>query len=72
MTGILIRSNSDLKVNNWLKIGESLGVTYSIAKGNRSNNGEGVPISLAYRMQPIIPVYDIMGNFAGTKGTGWR
>ena len=65
-----IRANSDSKMTKWLKVGESLGVTYSIAKGNRGNLGEGVPISLAYRTQPIQPVYDIMGNFAGTKGWG--
>jgi len=65
-----IRSNADSKVNSWLKVGESLGITYSIGKGNNSDNNEGSAISEAYRMQPIIPVYDIMGNFAGTKATG--
>ena len=65
-----IRSNADSKVNNWLKVGESLGITYSISKGNLTNNNDYAPISLAYRMQPIIPVYDIMGNFAGSKGNG--
>ncbi len=65
-----IRSNADSKVNKWLKIGESLGVSYSLGKGQRSDNGEDSPISAAYRMQPIIPLYDIMGNFAGTKATG--
>ena len=65
-----IRSNADSKVNKWLKIGESLGISYSVGKGQRSDNGEDSPISTAYRMQPIIPVYDIMGNFAGTKATG--
>ena len=65
-----IRSNADSKVNKWLKIGESLGLTYSLGKGQRSDNGEDSPISAAYRMQPIIPIYDIMGNFAGTKATG--
>lgn len=65
-----IRSNADSKVNNWLKVGESLGITFSNGKGNRGDNGEGTPISQAYRMQPIVPVYDIMGHFAGTKATG--
>lgn len=32
--------------------------------------GEGSPLGWMYRMQTIIPVYDIMGNFAGTKGGG--
>jgi TonB-dependent starch-binding outer membrane protein SusC len=65
-----LRSNSDAKITNWLTIGESLGLTYSVGHGNRSEYGEGIPISQAYRMQPIIPVYDIAGNFAGTKATG--
>lgn len=65
-----LRSNSDAKLTNWLGVGQSLGLTYSVGKGNRSEYGEGIPISQAYRMQPIVPIYDIMGNFAGTKATG--
>lgn len=65
-----LRSNADANVTKWLKVGESLGLGYTNGRGNRGDNGEGTPISQAYRMQPIIPVYDIMGNFAGTKGTG--
>jgi TonB-linked SusC/RagA family outer membrane protein len=64
-----LRSNADAQVAKWLKIGESLGLGYTKGYGNRTE-GEGAPISEAYRMQPIIPIYDIMGNFAGTKGTG--
>ena len=65
-----IRSNADSKVNKWLKVGESLGITYSINKGKINDNSETSIVSYGYRMQPIIPVYDIMGNFAGTKGNG--
>ena len=65
-----IRSNADAKMSKWLTVGESLGLTYSNRHGNTSDNGEGTPISQAYRMQPIVPVYDIMGAFAGTKGNG--
>ncbi|MCK4343638.1 MAG: TonB-dependent receptor [Bacteroidales bacterium] len=62
-----LRSNLGAKFKDWLEIGESLGVTYTKGFGNRGDNSEGTVISQAYRMQPIIPVYDIMGNFAGTK-----
>ncbi len=62
-----IRSNANTKLKNWLEVGESLGVVYTHAYGNQSDNSEGTVISQVYRMQPIIPVYDIMGNFAGTK-----
>jgi TonB-dependent starch-binding outer membrane protein SusC len=65
-----LRSNADAKMNKWLTVGESLGLTYTNKHGNTSDNGEGTPISQAYRMQPIVPVYDIMGAFAGTKGNG--
>jgi TonB-linked SusC/RagA family outer membrane protein len=65
-----LRSNADAKMNKWLTVGESLGLTYTQRKGNTSDNDEGSVISQAYRMQPIVPVYDIMGNFAGTKGNG--
>jgi len=61
------RSNTDAIINDWLKVGQSLAISYTQSQGNQNNNGEGVPISQAYRNQPIIPVYDIMGNFAGSK-----
>lgn len=67
-----LRSNADAKIGDWLQVGESLGATYSDRVLGFTNNDEGNPISQAYRMQPIVPVYDIKGNFAGTqaKGTG--
>lgn len=65
-----LRSNADAKLNKWLAIGQSLGLTYTQRKGNNTYNSEASPISQAYRMQPIVPVYDIMGNFAGTKANG--
>ena len=61
------RSNTDAKVADWLKIGQSLSVTRTVKQGDMGNDGEASPISQAYRIQPIIPVYDIMGKFAGTK-----
>ena len=63
------RMNADVKLKDWLEVGESLGITYTDRVGF-DNNREGNPISHAYRMQPIIPVYDIAGNFAGTKAPG--
>lgn len=64
------RVNADTKFANWLKVGESLQAILIDQKGDFSNNGEGNAISMAYRMQPIVPVYDIKGNFAGTKAPG--
>ena len=59
--------NSDAKFNDWLKVGESLQTVYTDQHGNLGDDGEGTVISNAYRTQPIIPVYDIKGNYAGTK-----
>ncbi len=64
------RVNADTKFSTWLKVGESLQAIYIDQKGDFTNNQEGSPISMAYRMQPIVPVYDIMGNFAGTRAPG--
>ncbi len=61
------RMNSDAKFNNWFRAGENLQVIYIDEHGNLSDNGEGTPVSFAYRAQPIIPVYDIGGNFAGSR-----
>lgn len=62
-----LRMNSEAEFNDWFKAGESLQIAYIDEHGNLSDNGEGTPVSFAYRAQPIIPVYDIMGNFAGSK-----
>lgn len=64
-----LRANTEFNVNKRIRAGENLQVSYSERIGQPAGNqNEGNPISFAYRMQPIIPVYDIMGNFAGTKG----
>jgi TonB-linked SusC/RagA family outer membrane protein len=61
------RMNSDAKFNDWFKVGESLQAVYIDEKGRFTDNAEDSSLSDAYRAQPIIPVYDIMGNFAGSK-----
>ena len=64
-----MHANSDTKLSSWLSLGQTLGVSYTkMSGGMGTNNDEGNVVSQAYRMQPIVPVYDIMGNFAGTKG----
>ena len=64
------RMNADAKFNDWFKAGESLQVVYIDESGRFTDNAEDSPISDAYRAQPIIPVYDIQGNFAGSKAPG--
>ncbi len=62
-----LRSNAGAKYNDWLEVGENLGVVYSETSGNFTDNRESSAVSHTYRMQPIIPVYDEGGNFAGTQ-----
>ncbi len=62
------RLNSDAKVNDWLRFGETLQGIFINEHGNFTDNDEASPISYTYRSQAIIPVYDISGvNFAGSR-----
>ncbi|GAB3804660.1 TonB-dependent receptor [Spirosoma humi] len=64
-----IRSNSQYNVNDHIRLGENL--AYSITDNPQvSINDPGGTIGMAYRAQPIIPVYDIRGNYAGGYGSG--
>lgn len=65
-----LQSNITSDLTKWLQVGENLGVTYSERYGVDTNNAEDSPVSWAYRMQPIIPVHDIAGNYAGTRVGG--
>ncbi len=71
-----IRSNTTFNLwNDRITIGENMQYSHTRGSGFGVNvntagqyQGEGSPIGWAYRIQTIIPVYDIMGNFAGTNG----
>ncbi|WP_221284747.1 TonB-dependent receptor [Mucilaginibacter sp. SP1R1] len=79
-----LRSNTSFNVTKHIRVGENL--SYSIAKtpqlgsdlngnsytnhGQISTNNPDAVIAMALREQPIIPVYDIAGNYAGSYGTG--
>lgn len=62
-----LRSNVTSTITDWLEIGTNLGGYYSVDNGTQSDHSEGSVMSFTYRMQPIVPVYDVMGNFAGTR-----
>ncbi len=62
-----LRSNVDAEVTSWLKVGEALGVAYTTQNGIANNNDLN-PIALAARTSTMMPVTDIMGNWAG----GWN
>jgi TonB-linked SusC/RagA family outer membrane protein len=66
-----LRANTEFNVNKRVRIGQN----FQAAFGDRinqpnGNSNESNPISFAYRIQPIVPVYDVSGiNFGGTRGT---
>jgi TonB-linked SusC/RagA family outer membrane protein len=62
-----VRANSSYNLNKNFRIGENL--AYSVIENPQIGGGENL-INMAYRLQPIIPVYDIMGNFSGSSGSG--
>ncbi len=63
-----IRANTNFVIAKKIRAGENLQLSL-IDKHGFNNQDEGNAISMAYRMQPIVPVYDIQGNFAGTRGS---
>ncbi len=64
-----VRVNTEFNVKKNIRIGQNLQVRSdeNNSVGNNGNNGEGTELGHAYRNQPIIPVYDIKGNFAGSR-----
>lgn len=76
------RVNTEFKIKDRIRIGENAYVYYRRTPNYNNtindqptplynNQDEGNAISFSYRMQPIIPVYDMQGNYAGTRlGTG--
>ncbi|MFN3852010.1 MAG: SusC/RagA family TonB-linked outer membrane protein [Spirosomataceae bacterium] len=65
-----IRTNTEFNVNKRLRVGENFQVAYGERVGQpNGNQSESNPISFLYRIQPIIPVFDINGNYAGTSGS---
>lgn len=69
-----LRANTEFKtLKNRLTIGENLSVTVGNRKGgfgngSRGNNEEQNAVFSSSLQHPLLPVYDIMGNFAGSRG----
>lgn len=64
-----IRSNSQYNVSDKIRVGENLAFS-ATDNPQASINDPGGPIGFTYRSQPIIPVYDIRGNYAAGYGPG--
>lgn len=61
-----IRANTQFNIKDHIRIGENAYLFYK-TNPQQNNQQEGSPFSMGFREDPIIPIYDIMGNFAGTK-----
>ncbi len=61
-----MRANTQFSIGDHIRVGENVYLYYS-QNPRFGNQGEGSPFSVAFRESAVIPVYDIMGNFAGTK-----
>lgn len=60
------RLNTDYNlVNNKLKVGQNLQVTYSNDRYVTNNSALGGLLYSAYKFPSIVPVYDLEGNFGG-------
>jgi TonB-dependent starch-binding outer membrane protein SusC len=61
-----VRANTVFNVANHIRVGENAYIWYK-RNPTFGNQGEGSPFSVSFREDEIIPIHDIMGNFAGTK-----
>lgn len=66
-----VRMNTQFNVKDHIRVGENAYVFFKqnppLNPGSQTGNqNEGNSISYTYREQPIIPVYDIKGNYGGT------
>ncbi|MEO5997489.1 MAG: TonB-dependent receptor [Chitinophagaceae bacterium] len=61
------RINTEFKIGDHIRIGENA-YWYATNYNGFNNLQEGSAITYTYRQMPIIPVYDIKGNFGGMFG----
>jgi len=79
-TGILVgtyfkryslRINTEFKPSTWLKVGENFEFSFSQGSNNLSGANNHNPQNLVadlYQRSPLIPMYDVAGNYSGPKG----
>ncbi|MBL0741139.1 SusC/RagA family TonB-linked outer membrane protein [Chryseolinea lacunae] len=66
-----IRANTEFNITKRFRVGENLQIATSQRVNQpNGNSNESNPTSFAFRIQPIVPVFDVSGTtFAGTRGT---
>lgn len=62
-----VRMNNSFHLNKNVRVGENAYLNY-VENPQIANNSAGNAIWGSFLTQPIIPIYDIMGNYAGTAG----
>jgi TonB-linked SusC/RagA family outer membrane protein len=65
-----LRANTEFSaINKRLRIGENFTISLDNRKGGFGNNQEQNAVSGSYKHHPLLPIYDIAGNFAGSRGS---
>ncbi len=62
-----LRINTEFRPTQWLRIGENVQFSYTQGAGTDNHNPQGTLADL-YQRSPLIPLYDIAGNYSGPKG----
>ena len=64
-----VRANTQFSaLNDRVRIGENFTMSFGNRKGGFSNNNEQNAVSGSYKHHPLLPIYDVAGNFAGSRG----
>jgi len=63
------RLNTEYNLRKWLRVGENLIFTFSNSNV-AATQGEANVFASSLRLNPWIPIYDIKGEFAGTRAAG--
>ncbi|MET0391679.1 MAG: TonB-dependent receptor [Chitinophagaceae bacterium] len=63
-----LRVNTEFRPTSWLRIGENVQFSYTQGAGvsNGNHNPQGLLADL-YQRSPLMPVFDIAGNYSGPK-----
>ena len=62
-----LRVNTEFKPAKWLKVGDNIQFSYSQGNNVDNHNAQGLFADL-YNRSPLIPIFDIAGNYSGPKG----
>lgn len=66
---VSLRANTEFKaIDNKLTIGENFTASFENRKGVNNLDEEQGPVAGSYKHHPLLPVFDIAGNFAGSRG----